>query len=134
MKEGGDVGEIGGMRQRRSAGEIEELVEGYRKSGLGRSEYCRQVGVAVHILSYYLRRQLFEAFGWQCIDRPRCRLLSNGHTRRSCISENAGREPAPLDAYGLPDARVSMDFRVWRGHRGASRRVNISVTMSNVGL
>lgn len=46
------------MKQRRSTGEIEELVEGYRKSGLGRSEYCRRVGVAVHILSYYLRRQV----------------------------------------------------------------------------
>ena len=46
------------MRQRRSAGEIEELVEGYRKSGLGRGAYCRRVGVGVHILSYYLRRQV----------------------------------------------------------------------------
>ena len=46
------------MGQRRSAGEMEELVEGYRKSGLGRSEYCRRVGVAVHILGYYLRRQV----------------------------------------------------------------------------
>ena len=46
------------MGQRRSAGEIEELVEGYRKSGLGRGAYCRRVGVGVHILSYYLRRQV----------------------------------------------------------------------------
>ena len=46
------------MGQRRSTGEIEELVEGFRKSGLGRGKYCRRVGVAVHILSYYLRRQV----------------------------------------------------------------------------
>ena len=46
------------MGQRRSTGEIEELVEGFRKNGLGRGKCCRRVGVAVHILSYYLRRQV----------------------------------------------------------------------------
>ena len=46
------------MGQRRNAGEVEELVEGFRNSGLERGEYCRRVGVAVHILSYYLRRQV----------------------------------------------------------------------------
>jgi hypothetical protein len=45
------------MAQRRSAEEIERLLEGYQTSGLTRTEYCRREGVPVTTLDYYLRRR-----------------------------------------------------------------------------
>jgi hypothetical protein len=44
------------MAQRRSAGEIAELVERYRASGLTQVEYCRQTGMVLSTLGRYLRR------------------------------------------------------------------------------
>lgn len=45
------------MAQRRSAEEIEKLVEQYRASGLTQIEYCRQTGVVLSSLERYLRRR-----------------------------------------------------------------------------
>jgi hypothetical protein len=45
------------MAQRRSAEEIEKLVEQYRASGLTQIEYCRQTGVVLSSLGRYLRRR-----------------------------------------------------------------------------
>jgi hypothetical protein len=45
------------MGQKRSAEEIERLVEGYQTSGLTRTEYCRRESVPVTTLDYYRRRQ-----------------------------------------------------------------------------
>jgi hypothetical protein len=44
------------MAQRRSAEEIEELLEQYLASGLTRVEYCRQTGIVLSTLGRYLRR------------------------------------------------------------------------------
>lgn len=33
------------------------MVAGYRESGLTRKAYCRELGIAVTTLDYYLRRQ-----------------------------------------------------------------------------
>jgi hypothetical protein len=44
------------MAKRRSAEEIEQLVEQYRTSGLTQIEYCRQAGVALSTLGRHLRR------------------------------------------------------------------------------
>src|SRR5215475_4123367 len=46
----------GVMRQRRSREEIEQIVEGFRASGLSKIEYCRQSGVVLSSLGRYLRR------------------------------------------------------------------------------
>ena len=45
------------MKRRRTAQEIEELVEGYRVSGMTRIAYCQQVGIALSTLGRYLRRR-----------------------------------------------------------------------------
>lgn len=45
------------MARRRSAEEIEQLLEQYRNSGLTQFEYCRQAGIALSTLSRHLRRQ-----------------------------------------------------------------------------
>jgi len=45
------------MAKRRSAQEIEQLLEQYRTSGLTQIEYCRQAGVALSTLGRHLRRQ-----------------------------------------------------------------------------
>jgi hypothetical protein len=45
------------MAQRRSAEEIEQLLERYRASGLTQMEYCRQTGTVLRSLGRYLRRQ-----------------------------------------------------------------------------
>ena len=44
------------MAQRRSAGEVDEVVEQYRSSGLTQIEYCRQTGMVLSTLGRYLRR------------------------------------------------------------------------------
>ena len=45
------------MRRRRTAQEIEELLEGYRTSGMTRIAYCQQVGIALSTLGRYLRQR-----------------------------------------------------------------------------
>lgn len=44
------------MARRRSVDEIQELLEGYRASGMTQIAYCRQTGVALSSLGRYLRR------------------------------------------------------------------------------
>ena len=44
------------MRRRRTAQEIEELLENYRVSGMTRIAYCQQVGIALSTLGRYLRQ------------------------------------------------------------------------------
>ena len=45
-----------GMAQRRSADEIQQVVEQFRASGLSQMEYCRQTGMVLSTLGRYLRR------------------------------------------------------------------------------
>ena len=45
------------MRRRRSAEEVERLLEDYRASGMTRIEYCRQADMALSTLGRYLRRR-----------------------------------------------------------------------------
>jgi hypothetical protein len=44
------------MTRRRSAEEIEQVLEQYRASGLTQIEYCRQNGIVLSTLGRYLRR------------------------------------------------------------------------------
>jgi response regulator of citrate/malate metabolism len=44
------------MRRRRTAQEIEELLEKYRTSGMTLVEYCQQAGISRSTLGRYLRR------------------------------------------------------------------------------
>ena len=46
-----------GMAKKRSAEEIEQLVEQYRASGLTQIEYCRHSGIVLSTLGRYLRRR-----------------------------------------------------------------------------
>ena len=48
--------ETSGMARRRSAEEIQQLLEQYRASGLTQIEYCRQTGVVLSTLGRHLRR------------------------------------------------------------------------------
>ena len=45
------------MATRRTAEEIERLLEGYRQSGVTRAEYCHQQGIRTTTLDYYLHRE-----------------------------------------------------------------------------
>jgi len=49
------------MARRRSAEEVQRLLDEYRQSGEGRKEYCRQKGIPLSTLAYYLRRQTLKA-------------------------------------------------------------------------
>ena len=49
--------ENSGMARRRSAEEIQELLQQYRASGLTQIEYCRQAGVTLSTLGRHLRRR-----------------------------------------------------------------------------
>jgi hypothetical protein len=48
------------MATRRSAEEVQYLLDQYRQSGEGRKEYCRRQGIPVTTLAYYLRRQTLK--------------------------------------------------------------------------
>ena len=45
------------MARRRSAEEMDELLEQFRASGLTQAEYCRQTGTILSTLGRYLRRR-----------------------------------------------------------------------------
>ncbi len=48
--------DTGGMAQRRTAEQIQQLVEEFRTSGLSQMEYCHQTGIVLSTLGRYLRR------------------------------------------------------------------------------
>jgi hypothetical protein len=45
------------MATKRSAEEIQRLLEGYRQRTITRAEYCREQGVSTSMLDYYLHRE-----------------------------------------------------------------------------
>jgi len=45
------------MATKRTAEEIQRLLEGYRQRTGTRAEYCRQQGVSINMLAYHLQRQ-----------------------------------------------------------------------------
>jgi hypothetical protein len=49
------------MATRRSAEEIQRLLEEYRQSGEKRTAFCRRQGIPVTTLDYYLRHQALKA-------------------------------------------------------------------------
>ena len=49
------------MATRRSAEEVQRLLDEYRRSGEGRTEYCRRQGIPVTTLDYYRRREALKA-------------------------------------------------------------------------
>ena len=48
------------MATRRSAEEVQRLLDEYRQSGEGRTEYCQRQGIPVTTLDYYVRRQTLK--------------------------------------------------------------------------
>jgi hypothetical protein len=51
------------MAQKRSAEEIERLLEGYQASGLTRTEYCRRESIPMTSLDYYRWRRARKGKG-----------------------------------------------------------------------
>ena len=49
------------MATRRSAEEIQRLLDEYRQGGESRTEFCRRQGIPVTSLDYYLRREALRA-------------------------------------------------------------------------
>jgi hypothetical protein len=49
------------MATRRSAEEIQRMLDGFRQSGETRTVFCRRLGIAVSTLDYYRHRQAFRA-------------------------------------------------------------------------
>lgn len=47
---------MGGMTARRTAEEIQSLLENYRQRTVTRAEYCRQQGIPTSTLDYYVNR------------------------------------------------------------------------------
>jgi hypothetical protein len=45
------------MAAKRTAEEIQRLLEGYRKRTVTRTEYCQQQGISTSMLDYYRRRE-----------------------------------------------------------------------------
>jgi hypothetical protein len=49
------------MAGKRSAEEIQQMLEGYRQSGMKRADYCRSQGIPVTTLDYYLHREALQS-------------------------------------------------------------------------
>jgi hypothetical protein len=49
--------QVSAVRRRRSRYEVEQLVADYESSGLSRSEFCRERGLALSTLGRYKRRR-----------------------------------------------------------------------------
>lgn len=49
------------MATKRTAEEIQRLLEGYRRRSGTRAEYCRQQGISINMLAYYLQRRTEQA-------------------------------------------------------------------------
>ena len=49
------------MAKRRSAEEVQSLLEGFRQSGETRTAFCLRVGIPVTTLDYYRHRQALQA-------------------------------------------------------------------------
>lgn len=49
------------MATRRSAEEIQRLLDEYRQGSEGRAEFCQRQGIPVTSLDYYLRRDALKA-------------------------------------------------------------------------
>jgi hypothetical protein len=49
------------MATKRSAEEIQRLLDGYRQRTGTRAEYCRQQGITINMLAYYLQRRTQQA-------------------------------------------------------------------------
>ena len=49
------------MATRRTAEEVQNLLEGYRQHSGRRAEYCRQQGISTRVLAYYLQREAQQA-------------------------------------------------------------------------
>jgi hypothetical protein len=49
------------MATKRSAEEIQRLLEGFRQRSITRVEYCQQQGISTHTLDYLLRREALKA-------------------------------------------------------------------------
>ena len=49
------------MATRRSAEEVQRLLEEYRESGETRTAFCRRLGIPVTTLDYYRHRQALQA-------------------------------------------------------------------------
>jgi len=47
--------------QKRTAEEVEQLVKGYKESGLSRQEYCQREEIRVTTLDYYRQRSTRKA-------------------------------------------------------------------------
>src|SRR3954467_9959662 len=94
------------MAQRRSADEIQLILERYRASGLSQMEYCRQTGVGLSTLGRYLRR----------IDKPEQQLVRvsveappEPGTGLGLTLGNGRRIPS---GWGFGDAKLSRLIRV----------------------
>ena len=65
MSDGPKFADTGGMAQRRSSEEIQQVVQQFLASGLSQMEYCRQSGIVLSSLGRHLRR----------VGRPEQRLV-----------------------------------------------------------
>jgi hypothetical protein len=68
------------MAVRRNPEEVEHLLDEYKRTEMTRAEFCRQQGVSIYTLDYYLRRQVSKA-------KPRfarVRLAAAAPTIASC--------------------------------------------------
>jgi transposase-like protein len=76
------------VRHRRSRAEVAELVAAFERSGLNRSEYCRQHGLSLSSLKRYSKR-----IGKGCVSSDQSERVSSG---ASLIPVDVVDRPAAL--------------------------------------
>jgi len=96
------------MAGRRTAEEIRELLEGYRRRSVTRAEYCRQQGITNSALDYYLRR-----YGRQAARLARVKIApptaAPAATPFTIVLRNGRRIESPWD---FRDADLSRLIRI----------------------
>jgi hypothetical protein len=96
------------MATKRTAEEIQRLLEGYRQRTSSRAEYCRQQGVSINMLAYYLQRRTRKA-------RPRMARVKlapspSGGTGTFALSLRNGRRIE--SAWNFRDADLARLIRI----------------------
>jgi hypothetical protein len=99
------------MPTRRTAEEIQKLLEGYRQRGGTRAEYCRQQGITESTLDYFLRR--YSANG-----RPRLarvKIVAQAPAAEGTFALLLGNGRRIESAWNFRDADLARLIRIAEG-------------------
>ena len=95
-------------KERRSASEIREILQGYEESGLTRRQYCSQIGLPVTTFDYYRNR--WQGGGGKEAEAPSAKqFLPQDELRRIFDPFMRGESVKQGSGIGLAIARAAIE-------------------------